>query len=133
VDGKPKMQLSGFMESIVSRSDQRRFGPFFKRGKLERGIGEAFSLGPTCRHSLESGEDRIGFLPTGSFFGHQPPSPETRRLFHIFENRAYLDSKIGSMLARSAGEWKSNFKVNAAVRVVESRSCLDRAVSVSLQ
>jgi hypothetical protein len=64
------MQLSGFMESIVSRSDQRRFGPFFKRGKLERGIGEAFSLGPTCRHSLESGEDRIGFLPTGSFFGH---------------------------------------------------------------
>ena len=65
-------------------------------------------------------------------FGEAFRSARPAITVHIFKNRSYLDSKIGTMLVRSAGERKSNSKINAAVRAGEVASCLDR-VNVSLQ
>jgi len=64
---------------------------------------------------------------------HKPPRARTVvPLLAISQKRSYLDSKIGSMLVRTAGERKSNSKVNVAVRAGEIAACLYR-VSVSLQ
>jgi len=59
--------------------------------------------------TLWKAEDRIGFMPTGSFFGKPLASVSRSPLayVHIFKNKGYLDSKIGCMLAWS-GKLKSN-------------------------
>jgi hypothetical protein len=118
----------------VTGSDQRRFGLVSKRGTPRKEvIGEAFRSARPAITLWKVAKIASGSFPSGSFFGNlsfhlQKPASYV----HIFKNRIYLDSKIGSMLVRSAGERKSNSKINVAVRVGEVASCLDR-VGVSLQ